>query len=199
MKAKIGLTLAALALIVGGIITFRQLWRQEPVTPFENIPAAITAQTVYSLPASKPKQIKISSIKVDAPVINVDLNKDNSLEVPKTYSDVGWYDRSPTPGEVGPAVMVGHLDSAISAAVFYKLKDIKANDHIEITREDGSKAIFKVDSLEVFSQDSFPSDKVYGNVNYPGLRLITCAGKYNILEKHYSQNLVVYASLVKTN
>jgi len=149
------------------------------------------------LPASKPVHIKIPAANVDANMETLGLNPDKTLEVPKKDNQVGWYIGSPTPGEIGPSVMVGHLDSINGAAVFYRLNKVKPGDLIEITREDGSIATFKVDALQTFSQDNFPTDTVYGTISSAGLRLITCAGKWSIFERHYSDNLVVFATLVK--
>lgn len=185
---------ALLALIIIGAILV-----QKNNQKIKNFGSEKTVSSAYTLPSSKPKSIKISAINVDAPIINLGLNQDGTLQVPDVYSDVGWYANSPTPGELGPSVMVGHLDSAKAAAVFYKLKDLKQNDKIEVTREDGSTATFNVDALQTFAQDNFPTDKVYGPIGYAGLRLITCSGTYNKAEGHYSDNLVVYASLVKPN
>ncbi|GAC1413150.1 MAG: hypothetical protein NVSMB66_4320 [Candidatus Doudnabacteria bacterium] len=159
-------------------------------------------QTNFSnsvLPASKPSRIVIDSINVNAPVTELGLNHDRTLQVPSIYSDVGWYTNSPTPGELGPSILVGHLDSAKAAAVFYHLKDLKQGDKIQVKRADGSIANFKVDAMQIFSQDNFPTEKVYGSINYSGLRLITCAGSFNQSAGHYTDNLVVYASLTDSN
>ncbi|MBX4186914.1 MAG: class F sortase [Candidatus Doudnabacteria bacterium] len=144
----------------------------------------------------KPARIRIPSLKVDAPVVELGLNQDQTLEVPKNSTDVGWYKYSPAPGGKGPAIMVGHLDSTRGAAVFYRLKDLKTGDMVELEREDHSIAVFRVDSKEEYSQDNFPTDKVYGAIDHAGIRLITCTGTYSILKGRYSDNLVVYGTLV---
>jgi LPXTG-site transpeptidase (sortase) family protein len=145
----------------------------------------------------KPTRIKIEDLNVDAQIVDLGLNSDGTLEVPQKDNDVGWYVHSPSPGGVGPAVMVGHLDSIRGSAVFHDLKKIQLGDEIVVERSDGSVVTFKVDSIETFSQNNFPSDKVYGSINYAGLRLITCAGSYSRLKGRYPDNLVVFASLEK--
>jgi hypothetical protein len=195
---SIAVIFALLLILAGSVLIYRLAQKViSKDSPPQNFGNAIVAKDPYKLPPSKPKSIKIDSIGVSANTSELDLNPDKTLQTPSDYEKVGWYIHSPTPGEIGPSVMVGHLDSARAAAVFYKLKNIKAGDKIEISREDGSIATFKVDALETFSQDNFPTDKVYGPINNAGLRLITCAGKYNIFEGHYSDNLVVFASLIK--
>lgn len=143
-----------------------------------------------------PVKVKIPAIGVDALVVHLGLNNDGTLEVPKQDDEVGWYVGSPKPGVVGPAIMVGHLDSARGPAVFENLIKLESNDTIEINRADGSIVIFQVTDKQIFSQDDFPSEKVYGNLEYSGLRLITCTGTYSRLKGHYSDNLVVYAKLI---
>lgn len=159
---------------------------------------SLSSSTNYSLSASEPEKIIIPTIGVQANVIHLGLNPDQTLEVPKKDEEVGWYTGSPTPGEIGPSVMVGHLDSTVGAAVFYNLKKLKPGDVIEIQRQDGSIAKFQAESMEMFSQDNFPTDKVYGQIDYAGLRLITCAGTYSRAKGHYSDNLVVFARLIKS-
>lgn len=145
-----------------------------------------------------PTRINIPAIGVAADMTNLGLNADHTLEVPKNPEQVGWYVNSPPPGAVGPAILVGHLDSKFGPAIFFRLHELKAGDQVEISRADGSVAVFQVEKLEKYSQTSFPTDQVYGTLNYPGLRLITCTGSYSKLLGHYSDNLIVYARLVQT-
>jgi sortase (surface protein transpeptidase) len=162
------------------------------------IPGQVLSLPQANIAVAKPVRLKIPSLGVDAPMVNLGLNANQTLQVPKEDNEVGWYVGSPAPGVVGPSVMVGHLDSMRGPAVFRDLKKLQPGDTVEVMREDGSSAVFKVDSSQTYSQDNFPTDKVYGSLDYPGLRLITCAGKYSRLKGRYSDNLVVFASLVKT-
>jgi hypothetical protein len=146
---------------------------------------------------SPPQRVKISTINVDASVVSLNLNLDGTLEVPKKSEVVGWYVGSPAPGSLGPAVLVGHLDSFNGPAVFQNLHKLKPGDAIEITRQDGSAVTFKVTNSQKYSQDDFPTNEVYGSLDYAGLRLITCAGKYSKITGRYQENLVVYATMVK--
>jgi len=156
------------------------------------IPGRVLGQS--GPPAPPPVNINIPSIGVSASVVKLGLNADGTLQVPVGDTEVGWYVGSPAPGALGPAIMVGHLDSAHGVAVFQNLKNLKSGDIIEIIREDGSSVSFKVNSSQQFSQDDFPTDQVYGTLDYPGLRLITCSGAYSRLKGRYPDNLVVFAT-----
>jgi sortase (surface protein transpeptidase) len=180
-----------LVLILLSALILLQIYRQNSKATAINTNSAAGIVTT-----PKPKQIRVDSLKINAPIVELGLNADRTLEVPSVASDVGWYRNSPTPGAVGASILVGHLDSVRGRAVFYDLKNIKVGDMIEIEREDGSIEAFKVDFFDVYNQDNFPTEKVYGNIDFEGLRLITCSGKYNYVHGRYTDNLVVYASKI---
>lgn len=151
-----------------------------------------------ALPASVPKRIRIPSIKVDAPVVPVDVQPDGSLGVPplSRVDEVGWYGAGPTPGENGRSVMVGHVDSKKEPGVFYRLGAIRRGSRIEVVREDGTAAAFRVDGVKRVPKDRFPTESVYGNQGEPELRLVTCGGNFDSKRGHYEDNIIVYASLI---
>jgi len=196
------LTVALLAISVFGVYEIASLLspaHHQAATPAAATTAAapVTAapvtKTVPSLPHSVPTGVTIPSIGVDASVLSVGMDDKGSIEVPGP-NDVGWYNLSPTPGEIGPAILVGHVDYVTTgAAVFWNLRKMQPGDTVQIARQDGKTVTFKVDKVESYGQDNFPSDQVYGNLSYPGLRLITCTGDFNYVTHHYSDNLVVYA------
>lgn len=171
----------------------------EPVTTFALPTPAPSAD--YTKPVvlsrSEPARIRIPKINLDAKIITVGRLADGTMETPSVLDYVtGWYKYSPTPGELGPAIIVGHVDSYKGISVFWRLRELQAGDIVEITRADGSGATFKVNSLQQFDQANFPTQAVYGDINYAGLRLITCGGTFNRQTGHYDHNTVVFATLV---
>lgn len=147
---------------------------------------------------SNPVRLLIPGLNINVSFTKpLGLEEDGEVAVPDTYDEVGWYQYSPTPGELGPAVVLGHVDSYTGPAVFFSLGQLKPGDDIYIDREDGTTAHFQVTNFERYEQVAFPTEKVYGNINYAGLRLITCTGTFNKGEQRYSHNLVVYAKLVE--
>ncbi len=170
-----------------------------PVNQFSLLapaPAKIKTQ-VTSLPRSKPTRLTIPAVGINATVGAVGRLSNGTMEVPNDPYLTGWYKHSPTPGEIGPAIIVGHVDwRKIGPAVFWKLRELKPGNKIIITRSNGKKIAFKVTGLQQFEQDNFPTKKVYGNIKYAGLRLITCGGTFNYSSGHYSHNTVVFASLI---
>ncbi len=162
--------------------------------PAAVLPTAEIPETPKGLAKSEPVKLTIPDINLDTTFITVGQNADKTLEVPKRYDVVGWYKLGPTPGEIGPAVIVGHHTSRTGRAIFYNLSKLQSGQLINVERADGTKVTFKVDKIEDFDQDNFPTEAVYGNIDYPGLRLITCGGKYSYTAARYSHNTVVYAS-----
>lgn len=171
----------------------------EPSTPTDV--AADTAPD-NAMDASAPTQLTIPAIDVDTSIMKLGLTDDDELEVPPLGKDApaGWYDRSPTPGEVGPSLMVGHVDSAKDGpAVFFDLGALHRKDKLTVTREDGSKATFSVDDVTDYGKDSFPDYQVYGNTKDPEIRLITCGGDFDEQTGHYEDNIVVTGHLISQN
>jgi len=143
-----------------------------------------------------PMRVQIPAIGVDAPVIRLGLNSDGTLEVPSDFSVTGWWEGGPIPGDVGPAVIVGHVDNVNGPAVFYHLRDLRPGQIISVVRPDGRVANFAVESLAEFAKSNFPTARVYGATPDPQLRLITCGGRFDYTIHHYVDNIVVFAKLV---
>lgn len=152
---------------------------------------------VVSMTKSSPIRIRIPAIGVDSKLMKLGLQKDGSLQVPPSGSPAGWYTGSPTPGEIGPAIIAGHVDWN-GPAVFYTLNRVRLGDQIIVNRVDGTTATFKVTRVAAFLKNSFPTDAVYGDLAYPGLRLITC-GDYDFKLHKYVRDIVVFANLIPSS
>jgi LPXTG-site transpeptidase (sortase) family protein len=147
------------------------------------------------LAASTPVRVDIPRIGVHSRLMSLGLQRDGTLQVPSLAQAqvAGWYDKGPTPGEPGPAVIVGHVDTKKGPAVFFELAKLKPGDTVDVTRTDGKVAAFSVDSVEHVSKAHFPTRRVYGEVPFAALRLITCGGDF---EGHsYTGNTIVYGHL----
>jgi sortase (surface protein transpeptidase) len=129
------------------------------------------------------------------------LNADGTIAVPPLGHDApaGWYRYLPTPGEVGPAVILGHVDTASDGpAVFYRLRDLRRGDTITVRRLDGGTAVFTVTQVAQYPKLAFPTETVYGAVDHPALRLITCGGTFDPIHRQYRGNVIAYAALTAT-
>jgi sortase (surface protein transpeptidase) len=150
---------------------------------------------------SVPVRLDIPAIGVSTALIQLGLNRDGTIAVPplKRGAPAGWYRYLPSPGEVGPAVILGHVDTAQDGpAVFYRLRQLHPGDTATVRRTDGSAAVFTVREVAEYPKTAFPSERVYGPLDHPALRLITCGGSFDALHREYRANVVVYATLTAT-
>ena len=148
------------------------------------------------LPLSPPVRVEIPAIGVSSSLVRLGLNPDRTMEVPGDFQVAGWFTGAPQPGQLGPAVIAGHVDSRTGPAVFYRLRDLRPGDQIRVVRADRRVVRFKVDSLASYPKQSLPPDAVYGATTTPALRLITCAGSFDRSSRSYRDNLVVSATRV---
>jgi hypothetical protein len=150
------------------------------------------------LGASVPVHLDIPAIGVSTSLMALGLNADGTVAVPPLRHDApaGWYRYLATPGETGPAVILGHVDSAHDGpAVFYRLPDLRRGDTVTVRRIDGSTAVFTVTQVAQYPKRAFPTEAVYGAVDHPALRLITCGGAFDPINRQYRGNVVAYAAL----
>ena len=104
------------------------------------------------------------------------------MQVPPLFakpSEAGWYEYSPTPGQVGPSVIVGHIDTYQGPSVFYRLGAMRPGEEVDVGLADGTTAVFRVTGVRAYSKASFPSRTVYGPTSNAALRLITCGGDFD--------------------
>lgn len=160
----------------------------EAVVPAPAGTAAVVADGL------RPTRVALPSIEVDAPVVDLGISGDGHVQVPTAPQDTGWLTTSPAPGQQGPAVILGHVDSTNGPAVFYRLRQLAVGDPVVVTRKDGTQVRFTVDGLRRFAKSDFPTQATYGPVPGPALRLITCDGPYDRSAGGYQDNLVVFAS-----
>jgi sortase (surface protein transpeptidase) len=142
---------------------------------------------------SPPLWVEIPSIGVSSRLVRLGLNPDGTMEVPRDDGLAGWYTGGAVPGEDGPAVISGHVDSRSGPAVFYRLRELGRGDTVRVRRADGRWLRFEVTATARHAKAAFPTDAVFGPVTGPVLRLITCGGAFDRSSGHYLDNLVVTA------
>jgi sortase (surface protein transpeptidase) len=154
------------------------------------LPLGVSAAEVQPAP---PARLTIPSIGVESELEHLAVRTDGTLAAPDDFGRVGWFSEGPAPGERGPAVIVGHVDSRDGPAVFDRLTELGPGDLVEVTRTDGTVERFAVTDTYEATKDAFPSEAVYGPTAGPTLRLITCTGAFDRAARHYVSNLIVYA------
>ncbi len=207
--AAVALLLCGVALI--GVAFASQRTLADPVAPRESASTLTVAREEQrarpmddhvDLSRSTPVSLDIPAIDVHSVIRDVGRTAEGALETPQPgpdYNDAAWYRHSPTPGELGPAILLGHVDSASEGpSVFFRLGELRRGDRINVTRADGSVATFVVDEVRRYPKAAFPTELVYGDIDHAGLRILTCGGPFDEVAGHYLDNIVVFASLVTT-
>jgi hypothetical protein len=197
----------ALAVVLGFLLIYNSFGTSVGLKPparaaasASAAPGAVAPADDLVLPRSAPTRLSIMEIAVDAPFTALSIGPSGQLDAPPADDNnlVGWFEGGVTPGERGTSVVAGHVDTKTGPAVFLQLSMLKPGSKVDITREDGTVATFKVDSVETFSKARFPNERVYADTPSPQLRLITCGGEYDKEAKDYTDNVVVFAHLDST-
>jgi sortase (surface protein transpeptidase) len=158
-------------------------------------PTATSSSTPRPASASsKPVRIRVPAIGVDSTLVRLGLTSKGALAVPTKAMTAGWYTGSAIPGRVGPAVIAGHVHWSGIPAVFARLAELAPGNRVIVTLSDGTTATFGVDVVGTYAKTRFPTALVYGPLDVPGLRLITCGG-YDRATRTYDANVIVFATL----
>jgi hypothetical protein len=192
-------SVAALALAIGAFVVFDTAPARLPAVDVLSSapPSAAPLPTFPRIPKSRPVALSIPSLGVTTSVGVLGLQADGQVQVPTTTRVVGWYRYGVTPGQVGSAVILGHVDSYLGPGVFFNLKSLKAGQYLNLTLADGTRARFVVTEVVQYLKTSFPDRFVYGAHGASrSLQLVTCGGSFDHATGHYLSNVVVYSHLV---
>jgi sortase (surface protein transpeptidase) len=192
------------ALLLAGIVTIawglhgggRAL--PEPHPSAAALRAAVTPPTVaapLSTTRSLPVSLQIPAIGVSLPLGALGENADGTVQVPSTSQQAGWFDLGPTPGQIGSAVILGHVDSYQGPGVFFNLRTLAEGDQIDVALADGITDVFTVVAVNSYTKTQFPAQQVYGSYGISALQLVTCGGVFDHQTGSYLSNVVVYSAL----
>jgi sortase (surface protein transpeptidase) len=142
---------------------------------------------------AEPIRLRIPAAGVDTPLVQLHRAADGTVEVPSDFGVAGWFADGPRPGQPGPAVILGHVDSRAGPAVFFRLVQLKQAAEVMVDRADGSTAVFRVSGTQRVAKVQFPTTDVYGPTLEPSLRLVTCGGSFDRAARSYRDNVIVSA------
>jgi hypothetical protein len=195
--ATLAVAVAALTTSCGGSPSGSSGTVRPAAAPASNAPSAPTRKGFRSsrqvVVAPEPTSLRIPRIGMSGPLERLGRGPDGAVGVPKNYGVAGWYGEGTRPGDLGSAVILGHVDAPSGPAVFARLRTLRAGDRVVVGRRDGSSVGFVVDRVERHPRAAFPTLDVYFPTAAPQLRLVTCTGAY-VRGSGYQANLVVYAS-----
>lgn len=195
---------------VAGIYTFRT--KDEPRPTNLPVPAEVVVQQALNQQSASesalvtpqavsflPSRLIIPKLKVNAAVEHVGVDKSNNMDVPKQAMNVAWFKSGYKPGEVGNAVIAGHLDRKNgSPAVFYNLTKLSLGDTFSVVSQDGRELTYKVTGRRTYNTNAFPIETVFGSHSKSRLNLITCSGDWNRNAQSYTKRTVIFSELVNS-
>jgi hypothetical protein len=201
----VGLT--GVSLVFGGVIAIlvATLAQQHAPAPAASAVGDIGpggATKVPVLHQSLPVSVAIPAIDVQSRLLHLGRNQDGTMQVPDlttSANEAAWYKYSVTPGQIGTAVIEGHVDSYQGPAVFFRLGALRPGNHINVTLADGITAVFRVTGVREYAKAEYPANTIYAPADYAALRVITCGGDFDAATGHYLSSVVVFASLVSSS
>jgi Sortase domain len=165
-------------------------------TPFVAVPdgrSASLPDAAHPVTVAAPVALLMPAIGVRTSLIRLGRSASGALQVPRTTAVAGWYTGSPRPGEIGAAVIAGHVDSYLGPGVFFRLRLLRHGNLILVRRADGSLVAFRVLQVRLYLKTRFPTAEVYGPAPAAELRVVTCGGTFDPATGSYLSNVVVSA------
>jgi LPXTG-site transpeptidase (sortase) family protein len=192
---------AGLAVLAAGLAGCSASAGGAPAGPATGAPTPVTSAIADGYKSSRalakvalPVRVRVPGIGVNSVLEHLGKAGNGTIELPTKPTDAGWYDQGPRPGERGPAVIIGHVDWDHGPAVFFRLRELKPGDEVDVDRADGSTAKFAVTKTEQIPKTDFPTELVYAPSLETSLRLVTCGGSFNHAVHSYRDNVIVYAA-----
>jgi LPXTG-site transpeptidase (sortase) family protein len=192
----VGLLVGAVAAVaVLAAVVLPRSTSAAPAPPAAEIPVPVSMVGGRDSQTAAPTRVRVPGIDVDSRLVRLGVDDDGALVPPEDFARAGWFTGGPAPGETGPAVIAGHVDSYRGPAVFFRLSELEEGDEVVVDRVDGTTARFTVTAVDRYPKDEFPTEQVYGPTSRPELRLITCGGEFDRDARSYRDNVVVSAVL----
>jgi len=199
--------LAGLLTIVGGTVGLNRLTSHpgdisRPLAKSSPAPHGIVAAPPVARSArqvARPVALAIPAIGVRTALERLGRTPQGTLQVPASTTEAGWYTGSPRPGEIGSAIIAGHIDSTQGPGVFFRLRVLRPGDLVYVRRSDGTLVVFRVYAERMYAKTRFPTERVYGPAPDAELHLITCGGVFDPATGSYLSNVVVYAAQISVH
>jgi hypothetical protein len=190
-----------LSIIAAGCITWGLSEHQHPLPGPVQAPSTLRTVRVTTAPVavvahSTPVSLRVPAIALSVPLSLLGLNADGSVQAPTNDIEPGWFDLGPSPGQIGSAVILGHVDTYQGPGVFFNLRTLLPGDQVQVSLADGAVINFAVTSVVMYSKAQFPAQEVYQSHGSSALQLVTCGGTFDTQTGHYLSNIVVYTSFV---
>ncbi|GAA2669299.1 class F sortase [Actinoplanes palleronii] len=144
---------------------------------------------------AEPVRVRIPALGVNSRLQRLGRERDGTIAVPGRVDVAGWYHLGARPGQPGPAVILGHVDSTTGPGVFAGLAGVRPGSPVLVERADGSEVTFRITGVSRVPKARFPTGLVYAPTLEPTLRLVTCGGGFDRARGSYRDNVIAFADL----
>lgn len=190
------MTVAGLVVLCALAVFTYTLARATVFAPDDSEVPAPDGEASFEVTEEQPARLEIPALGIDAHVKAVGVNAAGNMATPGNFTDVGWYQFGTVPGQIGSAVMDGHVDNGLALpGVFKRLADLKKGDSIYVVTKEGTRLRFVVEEVVSYPYDAVPLELLFNRRDDRRLNLVTCAGSWLRSDRTYDQRLVVYAKL----
>ncbi len=187
--------LLAVAVVAGLTAGLAAALHRPPPRPVATAAARSAAPAPPPGPAAAPARATTLDVPalgiVRAGLVPLGVDGASALVPPDSPGVPGWYTGSAAPGDVGPTVIAGHVDSRTGPGIFFRLGDLRPGDTVTVGRSDGATVRYRVTDVVSVPKTAFPTGRVYGPTPGPELRLITCGGEFDHVVRSYPRDVVV--------
>lgn len=164
--------------------------------------AGTTSVATTTANSGLPVHLSIPKLNVDAKVQYNGLTQAGVMEIPNNIVDVGWFTGSAQPGEIGTAVMTGHVAQIrggvlTKPGVFMNLRDLRAGDRLSVMNDRGESFTFAVRESRLYDPNSDATTVFVSADGGAHLNIITCEGTWHPDRLSYSERLVVFTDAVR--
>ncbi len=194
-KGKLNRIIIILITATAASVFVATLMRAAFYAPEEEVPLPQNIVPVATTTSVLPARLIIPLLKIDSNIQHVGVTATGNMAAPTGFSDVGWYKYGTVPGNLGTAVLAGHVDNGLALpGVFKNLKDLKPGDDVYSVDKEGNRLHFVVESVESFDYENVPLDRLFNEKDVARLNLITCDGTWIPGKKTYDKRIVVFAT-----
>ncbi|MDV8149898.1 class F sortase [Arthrobacter sp. B10-11] len=141
-----------------------------------------------------PRYLTVEGTTINMPIVEVGVSAGGAMEIPEPFNEAGWYRFGPAPGAAaGTAVIAAHVDTTSNSAPFSQLRSLAPGTLVTVQRDGAEAVTFQVTGVELMAKDAFDGASIFRRDGPPGLKLVTCGGRWLDEQQDYGDNVIVTA------
>lgn len=165
-----------------------------PPVPASAVPVRPATPVALAPKDPVPRFLTVDGTTINMPIVEVGVSADGAMEIPEPFNEAGWYRFGPAPGAAaGTAVIAAHVDTTSNSAPFSQLRSLAPGTLVTVRRDGAEPVTFRVTGVELMAKDAFDGASIFRRDGPPGLKLVTCGGRWLDEQQDYGDNVIVTA------